>query len=60
MKRDGSNQLLQSFESKPSYAELEVTLKAWPEAAANKGLMERLRDEMRFIQDTAQQNNNKE
>jgi hypothetical protein len=30
-------------------------LRQWPEAAANKSLMERLRDEVKFIQDTASQ-----
>lgn len=55
VKKDGSNQLLQTFDSKPSYAELEEALKAWPEAATNKSLMDRLRDEVKFIQDTAQQ-----
>lgn len=56
MKRDGSNQLLQTFDEKPSYGQLQVALTEWPEAATNKSLMDRLRDEVQFIQDTAQQN----
>jgi hypothetical protein len=60
VKRDGSNQLLETFDQKPSYAQLEVALKAWPEAAVNKSLMDRLRDEAKFIQDTAQQPGRKE
>lgn len=55
VKRDGSNQLLQTYDSKPSYAELEAALKTYPEAASNKSLMDRIRDEVQFIQDTAQQ-----
>lgn len=55
VKKDGSNQLLQTFNSKPTYSQLEVALKEWPEAASNKSLMERLKDEVKFIQDTAQQ-----
>lgn len=55
VKRDGSNQLLQTFDEKPSYAQLEAALKQWPEAATNKSLMDRIRDEVQFIQDTAQQ-----
>lgn len=60
VKRDGSNQLLETFDDKPSYAQLEVALKAWPEAAVNKSLMDRLMDEAKFIQDTAQQPGRKE
>jgi hypothetical protein len=56
VKRDGSNQLLQTFDEKPSYGQLQVALTEWPEAATNKSLMDRLRDEVQFIQDTAQQN----
>lgn len=55
VKRDGSNQLLQTYDTKPSYAELEAALKTYPEAASNKSLMDRIRDEVQFIQDTAQQ-----
>jgi hypothetical protein len=56
VKRDGSNQLLQTFDEKPNYGQLQVALTEWPEAATNKSLMDRLRDEVQFIQDTAQQN----
>jgi hypothetical protein len=55
VKRGGANQLLSTSEARPSYAELEAVLRQWPEAAANKSLMERLRDEVKFIQDTASQ-----
>lgn len=47
VRRDGSNQLLTTFEAQPSYPELEASLKAWPEAAVNKSLVDRLRDEVR-------------
>jgi hypothetical protein len=49
VRRDGSNQLLTTFESQPSYAELEAALKAWPEAAVNKSLVDRLRDEVGLL-----------
>lgn len=60
VRRDGSSQLLATFDDQPSYSELEGALKGWPEAASNKSLMDRLRDEVQFIQDTAQQANKKE
>lgn len=50
MRRDGSNTLLATFEARPSYGQIEAALKQWPEAAANKSLGERLRDEVRFLQ----------
>ena len=41
------------FPARPSYREIEATLKsAYPEASANKGLLERLRDEARWVQDS--------
>jgi hypothetical protein len=52
--RDGSEAFLTAFDEQPSYAQLQEALKAWPAAASNKSLMERLRDEVQFIQDTAQ------
>lgn len=55
MKRDGSNQLLQTFDEKPSYGQLQVALTEWPEAATNKSLMDCVRDKVPFIQGTSQQ-----
>eukprot|EP00878_Enallax_costatus_P004249 GHUV01004479.1.p1 GENE.GHUV01004479.1~~GHUV01004479.1.p1 ORF type:complete len:280 (+),score=96.82 GHUV01004479.1:219-1058(+) len=52
--RDGSDTLLSSFDEQPSYAELQKALRAWPQAATNKSLFERIKDEVQFIQDTAQ------
>jgi hypothetical protein len=52
--RDGSEAFLTAFDASPSYAALQEALKAWPAAASNKSLMDRLRDEVKFIQDTAQ------
>ncbi|WIA29393.1 hypothetical protein OEZ86_011897 [Tetradesmus obliquus] len=52
--RSGSEAFLTAFDGQPSYAQLQEALKAWPDAASNKSLMDRLRDEVQFIQDTAQ------
>jgi hypothetical protein len=52
--RDGSEAFLTAFDAQPSYSQLRDALKAWPAAASNKSLMDRLRDEVQFIQDTAQ------
>jgi hypothetical protein len=52
--RDGSEAFLTSFDGQPSYIQLQDALKAWPAAASNKSLIDRLRDEVKFIQDTAQ------
>lgn len=42
-----------AFAARPSYQEVEATIKtAYPEANANKGLLERLRDEARWVQDS--------
>eukprot|EP00775_Hariotina_reticulata_P010382 gene10382-10540_t len=60
VKRDGSDMLLAAFDDKPSYNQLQEALKTWDGAAANKSLIDRIRDEMQFIQDTAQQQPPKE
>eukprot|EP00879_Flechtneria_rotunda_P003240 GHRR01003463.1.p1 GENE.GHRR01003463.1~~GHRR01003463.1.p1 ORF type:complete len:292 (+),score=64.75 GHRR01003463.1:691-1566(+) len=52
--KDGSNQLLDTFDERPSYGQLQVALKPWSGAASNKSLMDRIRDEVQFIKDTAQ------
>lgn len=52
--RNGKDSLLASFDDQPSYAQLQVALKQWPEAASNKSLIDRIKDEVQFIQDTAQ------
>ena len=49
--RDGSDQLLAAFDDQPSYAQLQEALKAWPDAALNKSLLQRLQDEARWVQD---------
>ncbi|KAF8073061.1 hypothetical protein HT031_000722 [Scenedesmus sp. PABB004] len=53
--RDGSDRLLQSFAEQPTYAQLTETLKALPEAAINKSLIDRLRDEAKWLQDSTTQ-----
>jgi hypothetical protein len=55
VKRDGGDMLLATFDDKPSYNQLQEALKTWDGAAANKSLIDRIRDEVKFIQDTAQQ-----
>jgi hypothetical protein len=56
VRRDGTNQLLATFDEPPSYGALEAALKQLPEAAVNKSIFDRLRDEAKWIQDSAQQN----
>lgn len=48
--------LIASLDKRPSYKELEETLKsAYPESNANKGWLERLKDEARWVQDSLKQ-----
>lgn len=52
--RDGHDALLGNFDDQPTYSQLQETLRAWPQAATNKSLFDRIRDEVQFIKDTAQ------
>lgn len=52
----GAARLLASAPARPSYREIEDTLRReYPEASANKGWLERLQDEAKWVQDSLKQ-----
>jgi hypothetical protein len=53
--RSGDAPCIGTFDSLPSYAQVEALLKSRPSSAMNKSLFDRLKDEWQFNQDSLKQ-----